>query len=146
MAVDEWLADAAATESLGARLAGQIKPGAVVYLNGDLGAGKTTLVRGFIRALGHKGPVKSPTYTLVETYPLAADHFVHHLDLYRLADPGELEWIGIRDLATDNAICLIEWPEQGAGMLPPADWSITLLPEGGGRKATLSRSENLADQ
>jgi tRNA threonylcarbamoyladenosine biosynthesis protein TsaE len=77
---------------------------------------------------------------LVESYALADDRLVHHLDLYRLADPDELEWIGIRDLVTDQAICLIEWPERGTGMLPSADWVINLSVEGCGRKATLSKA------
>jgi tRNA threonylcarbamoyladenosine biosynthesis protein TsaE len=141
MASDEWLADAAATEALGARLAKQLKPGVVVYLRGDLGAGKTTLVRGLLRALGYSGPVKSPTYTIIESYPFADELIVHHLDLYRLADPEELEWIGIRDLMTDHAISLIEWPKQGAGILPPPDLTISLEPEGCGRRATLSLHE-----
>lgn len=143
MPVVEWLADPAATESLGARLASRIRPGAVVYLQGDLGAGKTTLVRGFLRTLGHQGAVRSPTYTLVESYPVENDRLIHHLDLYRLADPEELEWIGIRDLLTTNAICLIEWPGQGAGVLPPADLIIQLESEGCGRKATLQYRDSV---
>lgn len=134
MQTDEWLADTAATEAQGARLARRLKPGMIVYLQGDLGAGKTTLVRGLLRALGYQGPVKSPTYTLVESYFLADDRIVHHLDLYRLGDPEELEWIGIRDLLTDQAICLIEWPDRGAGMLPPADVTLSLAVDGCGRR------------
>ena len=143
----EWLADSAATEALGAALAKTLAPGAVVFLQGDLGAGKTTLVRGLLRALGYQGAVRSPTYTLLESYPFNSGLVVHHLDLYRLADPEELEWIGLRELLTAQAIILIEWPQQGAGMLPAADLDIQLVIEGCGRRATLTWSPGLeADQ
>ncbi|MDX1608724.1 MAG: tRNA (adenosine(37)-N6)-threonylcarbamoyltransferase complex ATPase subunit type 1 TsaE [Halofilum sp. (in: g-proteobacteria)] len=112
---------AAETESLGAALSAVVAAPCVIALEGPLGAGKTTLVRGFLRARGHAGPVRSPTYTLVESYP-CADAIVHHLDLYRLSDPEELEHLGVRDLAAADAIWLVEWPERGRGFLPPADW------------------------
>ena len=134
----EWLADSAATEALGARLAETLAPPAVVFLQGDLGTGKTTLVRGLLRALGYQGAVRSPTYTLLESYPLGSGLVVHHLDLYRLCDPEELEWIGLRELLTAQAIVLIEWPQRGAGMLPAADLAIQLALEGCGRRATLT--------
>ena len=135
MAVFErFLPDQDATEAFGGQLAtGVGDAGLVVFLHGDLGAGKTTLVRGFLRALGHTGRVKSPTYTLVEPYTLA-QRSLHHLDLYRLADAEELEWIGIRDLLDSGALCLIEWPEQGAGFLPDPDLHIFLHSVDAGRQ------------
>jgi len=132
--LDCFLPDQAATEMLGKQLAACCSGGAVVFLHGDLGAGKTTLVRGFLRACGHSGPVKSPTYTLVEPYDIEGRTF-YHLDLYRLADPGELEWIGIRDLFDAGTVCLIEWPEQGDTLLPEADLHVYLETEGEGRRA-----------
>lgn len=97
----------------------------VVYLMGDLGAGKTTLARGFLHALGITGAIRSPTYTLLETYE-AAGLTVVHLDLYRLRDPSELEPLGLRDLARPGYLWLIEWPERGAGWLPPPDFEVRL--------------------
>ena len=138
-----WLADDAATEALGARLAQQINQG-VVWLEGDLGAGKTTLVRGWLRALGHVGAVKSPTYTLVEPYEFAATP-VYHFDLYRLSDPEELEMIGGRDYFVDQALCLVEWPEKAAGALPPPRLVVRLSPSGEGRQAELVYPGNQAE-
>jgi tRNA threonylcarbamoyladenosine biosynthesis protein TsaE len=129
------LVDAAATESVGARLGACCTAGLLVYLHGELGAGKTTLVRGLLRGFGHQGAVKSPTYTLVESYHLPGG-VVHHLDLYRLADAEELHWLGVRDLLAGDALCLVEWPERGAGVLPPPDLSLALVYEGTGRRLT----------
>lgn len=109
-----------ATLALGAELAQLVLPPCVVYLQGNLGAGKTTLVRGFMRALGIDNSVKSPTYTLIETYPLA-DRNIIHLDLYRLKQAAELIHLGLEDYYSETSIFLIEWPEQGFGYLPPAD-------------------------
>ena len=129
------LADATATAQLGAQLAAAVTP-AVVYLVGDLGAGKTTLVRGLIHALGYRGKVRSPTYTLVEPY--ACDRCpVFHLDLYRLADAEELELLGLRDMLEEPALLLVEWAERGNGVLPPADLTIYMDYSGEGREARL---------
>jgi tRNA threonylcarbamoyladenosine biosynthesis protein TsaE len=131
------LRDEAATLALGAELAHRIQPGTVVFLHGNLGAGKTTLVRGYLHALGHTGAVKSPTFTLVEEYLLRRVR-VFHFDLYRLSDPEELEWMGIRDYFSSDSIVFIEWPERGAGFLPRADFEITLLYDGASRIAEIS--------
>jgi len=134
------LTDAGATERLGADLAGVLcdQPGPwLIALEGTLGAGKTTMARGFLRALGHTGRVPSPTYTLVEPYDISGRE-VLHLDLYRLADAGELEYLGIRDVFDGNATVLVEWPERAGACMPPADIRVLLNVAGEGRTATLS--------
>jgi len=123
-------------EALGARLARGYTAG-IVYLHGDLGTGKTTLARGLLHGLGHRGKVRSPTYTLVEPYDLAAGP-VYHLDLYRLGAADELEWLGLRDLLAEGALLLVEWPERGEGVLPPADLLIHIDYARGGRTLTLT--------
>lgn len=117
-------------ESLGRALAGHGQ----VHLIGDLGAGKTTLARGVLRAYGHDGAVKSPTYTMVEPYETASAR-VFHFDLYRLGDPEELEFLGARDMMGGDALCLIEWPSRGAGWLPQPDLEIHLAVCASGRLA-----------
>lgn len=120
------------TEAFGAALWKSLPSKCVLFLYGDLGAGKTTLVRGLLRAGGHLGTVKSPTYTLVEEYKLVA-RSVYHFDLYRLKDPEELEWLGMSDYLNQDALCCIEWPEMGEGYLPSADVEVKLLHQANGR-------------
>lgn len=137
MAVQILLPDESSTRDLGRRIGERCDRSLVLYLKGSLGAGKTTLTRGMLRGLGYDGAVKSPTYTLIEPYQLNGRQ-CFHLDLYRLADPEELEYIGLRDLLTADALVIVEWPEKGEGYLPRADMEITLEYEGKGRSAQLS--------
>jgi tRNA threonylcarbamoyladenosine biosynthesis protein TsaE len=130
------LADAAAMENLGAQLARCITPG-IITLSGELGTGKTTLARGLIHGLGHTAKVRSPTYTLVEPYLFDDGAVVYHLDLYRLSDPEELEWLGLRDMLAERALLLVEWPERGGGFLPAADLSIDIDYSDSGREVSL---------
>ena len=110
---------------------------ALIHLEGDLGAGKTTFVRGYLRGLGHEGPVRSPTYTLIEPYTLPQGS-LYHLDLYRLADSEELEYLGLRELLGSQALLFVEWPERGAGWLPPPDLRIEIRHHPQGRILTFS--------
>lgn len=126
------LHDPAETEALGALLAPALRAGDAVHLSGDLGAGKTTLVRGLLRALGYPGPVKSPTYSLVEPYECGGLS-LWHLDLYRVADAEELEFLGLRDVLDGRTVLLVEWPERGADWLPVADLALFLSAKGSSR-------------
>jgi tRNA threonylcarbamoyladenosine biosynthesis protein TsaE len=129
-------ASEAAMVDTGRRLASLLVPGVLVFLHGELGAGKTTLTRGIARALGHVGAVKSPTYTLVEPYLDLATP-LYHFDLYRLGDPQELELMGVRDYFSGQAIAIIEWPERGDGFLPVPDLDITIAVHGETRELRL---------
>lgn len=126
------------TEAFGARLYNSVPDKCLIFLVGNLGAGKTTLVRGFLRAAGFKGAVKSPTFTLVEEYLIGKRKFCH-FDLYRLADPEELEWIGIRDYFMEETVCFIEWPDQGHGFLPEPDILIKLEIRDDGRQLEMNK-------
>jgi len=127
-----YLADEQAMSDFGARIARITQGHGLIFLEGNLGMGKTTLSRGIIRGLGHVGAVKRPTFTLVEPYEIG-DIRAFHFDLYRLVDPEELEFLGIRDYFEDDALCLIEWPDKGAGFLPKPDLTITISPQDSGR-------------
>lgn len=124
------------TTQLGHELAATMPERAIVYLRGDLGAGKSALARAWLQALGVTGSVKSPTYTLVEQYPIAAGQAAH-LDLYRIAESAELDFLGLDELADSARLWLVEWPDRGAGTIPAADLEIELLVEGEGRRARI---------
>jgi len=125
-------ADESRLITLAEQLAPALRGGGAIQLHGDLGAGKTTFARALLRALGVGERVKSPTYSLIETYRVG-DLDIHHLDLYRIADAGELEWLGLSDLAVASALLVVEWPERGAGALPAADLRVELRHAGAAR-------------
>jgi tRNA threonylcarbamoyladenosine biosynthesis protein TsaE len=131
------LKDESETIALGAKIASVLSGGEIIFLQGELGVGKTTFVRGLLNALGHSGNVKSPTYTLVEPYSIT-DLDVYHFDLYRINDPEELEAMGIRDYCDGKAICLFEWPEQGADVLPETDITLFLSHVSSGREVEIA--------
>ncbi|MBL8431596.1 MAG: tRNA (adenosine(37)-N6)-threonylcarbamoyltransferase complex ATPase subunit type 1 TsaE [Dechloromonas sp.] len=126
------LPDEAATQRLGQSLAPALQPGMVIFLEGDLGAGKTTLVRALIRALGHPGPVKSPTYSLVEVY-VVSSLYLYHFDFYRFESPEEFLDAGLDEYFHDNTVCLVEWPERAQGCVPEPDLRLRLEHAGSGR-------------
>jgi tRNA threonylcarbamoyladenosine biosynthesis protein TsaE len=128
-----------------AQVIGQINAPLLILLNGDLGAGKTTLSRGILNGLGHRGSVKSPTYTLVEPYDLEIGK-VFHFDLYRLVDPEELYDIGFNDYLTESQLCMIEWPDKGGSLLPKADISLQINSNGTGRQVILTAQTSLGSQ
>ncbi|HTY04626.1 MAG TPA: tRNA (adenosine(37)-N6)-threonylcarbamoyltransferase complex ATPase subunit type 1 TsaE [Rhodocyclaceae bacterium] len=130
------LPDESATVALGAALAPEMRPGLVIFLEGDLGAGKTTFVRGLLRALGETGPVKSPTYTLVEIHVVSGLN-LYHFDFYRFNEPEEYLDAGLDEYFGADAVCLVEWPERARPYLPAADLSIRLELCGGGRSARI---------
>jgi tRNA threonylcarbamoyladenosine biosynthesis protein TsaE len=125
------LPDEAASVSFGRELAPLLLPGMVVWLNGELGAGKTTLTRGLLRALGHSGPVKSPTYTLVEVYVVSSIYW-YHFDFYRFSHPEEFDDAGLGEYFRDDAVCLVEWPEKAVGYVPQADLALVFRFSGNG--------------
>jgi len=143
------LSDEPETVAFGQQMAEFVKSnldkGVIVYLNGDLGAGKTTLTRGFVQGMGHTGNVKSPTYTLVEPYELGVWR-VYHFDLYRLADPEELEFMGIRDYFAQHCNCFIEWPEKGAGLLANPDLVINIEYQDEHRRLEISAYTDIGHQ
>ncbi len=124
-------------EALGAKLAARVGKARLINLHGPLGAGKTTLVRGMLHGLGHAGAVKSPTFTLVEPY-VFGDRRFYHFDLYRLNDPGELEFLGLRDYLDGNGVCVVEWAERAQGVLPSPDADIMIEPTETGRMVRIT--------
>lgn len=131
--------------ALGASLAGRFRAGGVVYLSGELGAGKTTLVRGILRGMGFGGRVKSPTFGLLESYELDGLE-VHHLDLYRLGSPAELEFLGLEDLPGERVLLLVEWPEKGGGWLPAPDTCINITTIGATRLLDLKLQKTVNEK
>ena len=137
-----YIENETAMMAFGGKLADDFSNGGIIHLIGDLGAGKTTLVRGLLRHLGFEGIVKSPTYTLVEPYELQ-DRKIYHFDLYRLGDPEELEYMGGRDYWESDALCLIEWPDQAKGYLPEADLIVHIDYLENGRNIVLKRKKHI---
>jgi tRNA threonylcarbamoyladenosine biosynthesis protein TsaE len=132
-----FLATAADTVALGAALAPGLRPGMVIFLRGDLGAGKTTLVRGIFRGLGVTERIKSPTFTIVEPYIVSSLYF-YHFDFYRFDRPDEWIDAGLRECFNEHSVCIVEWPEKAGGQLPAADFAVTMKVDGDGRSVMLS--------
>jgi len=143
------LPDAGATSALGAQLAPMLRGGMIVTLAGELGTGKTTLVRGCLRRLGWTGSIKSPSFALVEHYPFSSLYF-YHFDFYRFADPGEWESTGFAECFRADSVCLVEWPGRVAGLLPPSDLAVTLAhpqrADGEGRACTLEAHTEVGER
>ncbi|MDR1349643.1 MAG: tRNA (adenosine(37)-N6)-threonylcarbamoyltransferase complex ATPase subunit type 1 TsaE [Zoogloeaceae bacterium] len=131
------LPDLAASEALGKALATCLRPGLVIYLQGDLGAGKTTLARALLHALGHAGPVKSPTYALVEVY-VVSRLYLYHFDFYRFMSPEEFLDAGLDEYFREDSICLVEWSDKASGYVPPADLVLSLREAGAGRRCAFA--------
>lgn len=147
MTEEHWdLPDEDATRALGQQLADVLDGGLVIYLRGELGAGKTSFARALLTALGVGERIKSPTYSLVEGYQARDARPAWHLDLYRIADPGELEWLGLDALADALAVVLVEWPERGQGALPAPDLEVSLAYRGQGRHARLQAKTMRGEQ
>ncbi len=140
--ISRVLRDERDTVALAKQLAPFMSQLHIVYLRGELGTGKTTFVRALLRELGHRGAVKSPTYTIVEPYDIGGRP-VYHLDLYRLADPEELEFLGFEDYLSPESLCLIEWPDKGDGMLPPPDLELMLTHREVGRGVEIQASPEM---
>lgn len=130
--------------AFGAHIAASLPPSVIIFLHGELGAGKTTLTRGLLSGLGYDGKVKSPTYTLVEPYQLA-ERTLFHFDLYRLTDPSELQQIGVQDYFNNDAICIVEWPDKGDPVLPQADLNCYLDFTPGGRCVRIASGTQLGE-
>lgn len=145
MSYSRLLHNEAETEQMGQALADALSPGLLLTFSGKLGAGKTCLIRAMLRHLGVSGPIKSPSFALVEPYNINSVE-IYHIDLYRLSDPEELEFLGIRDYLNQNAVCLIEWPEKGALLLPEADCHCRIEYAGDGRQFSLSAQTDRGQQ
>lgn len=138
--MQKFLQNTEETEQFGAKLYHSLSSKCVVFLQGELGAGKTTLVRGYLRAAGYTGTVKSPTYNLVEEYSVAGK-IIYHFDLYRLNSSEELEWIGIDDYFSQDSVCFVEWPDKGKGFLPTPDKVISLTLQRAGRLVEMAECD-----
>ncbi|MEJ6592161.1 MAG: tRNA (adenosine(37)-N6)-threonylcarbamoyltransferase complex ATPase subunit type 1 TsaE [SAR86 cluster bacterium] len=141
----QQLADELATEAMGRRLSVLLNGRGIVYLSGELGAGKTTLSRGILRGMGYTGAVKSPTFTLVEPYEMA-EQAAYHFDLYRLEDPEEFEYLGIDEYLESGHLCLLEWPEKGLGHIPRSDLTIDLEVLAEGRLLVVTANSAFGEQ